>query len=265
MFESCLGLQHAHEKASSTATLSPPTSCGSEDGSVKVTDFGVARITQEQTQRHTIAGFVIGSVPWMAPEQIDGKEADVQSDIWGFGVTAFEFITGVHPFRAQDRGYTGQMISLISQRDIPKASRYSPDAPSELVEIIDHCLQRDRSLRYETMDDVAQDLRPLLEKERRSRAAILLRQVEREYSLDHPDLALKLVREAIEYDPQSVKAREWRARIQLENSLRIQRKRVQDFLERAESASSSKHFGEAAEHIRAALQIQPDSVTLRCG
>jgi serine/threonine protein kinase len=263
LIDACLGLQYAHEKGIIHRDVKPANIMRLEDGSVKVTDFGVAQLTQDQTHRHTIAGFVIGSTPWMAPERIAGLDADVQTDIWSLGVTAFEFITGVHPFRSKDRGYTEQRISLSSQDNIPKLWRYSPDAPPELVEIIGRCLQRDRSLRYETVDDLAQDLRPLLEKERRARSAILLRQVEREYSLDHTDLALKLVREAIEYDPQSLKAREWRARIQQENTLRAQRQRVQDLLGRAESASSAEQFDEAAEHIRDALQIQPDSVTLQ--
>ncbi len=263
LLEVSSGLNYAHGKGIVHRDVKPANIMVLEDGSVKVTDFGIARITEAQTQRQTATGLMIGSVLWMAPEQLNGMDADVQTDIWAYGVTAFEFLSGVHPFRAMERGNTGLLVSAITQKQIPKLTTFAPDISPALVEIVNKCLQRERALRYESLDDVTNDLRPLLDEERRARAQIVLRQVEREYSTDNPDQALKLVREALDLDPQSVAAREWRARLQKESSQRAQQKRVKELVHLAEQARESGKFEEAATHLELAQQIEPQSKTIQ--
>ena len=73
------------------------------DGNVKVMDFGIARLVESDADRRTRAGFLIGTLRYMAPEQfLEAQDADFQTDIFAYGETSYELLSGEHPFKSPD-------------------------------------------------------------------------------------------------------------------------------------------------------------------
>src|SRR5262249_4562701 len=133
-------------------------------GPVKVMDFGLAKMIDERASVDTAAetsglltspGTIIGTVPYMSPEQVKGERLDARSDIFSFGVTLYEMLSRHQPFACESAAATA---AAILTRELPALSRYAPDTPPELERIVHKCLEKERERRYQTMRDVALDL-----------------------------------------------------------------------------------------------------------
>jgi eukaryotic-like serine/threonine-protein kinase len=133
---------------------------------VKVLDFGLAKqlaplsadASMPETQLATEAGLIVGTVPYMAPEQIEGRSVDPRGDIFSFGVMLYEMAAGVRPFHGDS---PAALMSAIL-RDAPAPlTGVRPDLPAPLGRIVERCLQKLAVDRYATMRDVAADLRDL--------------------------------------------------------------------------------------------------------
>jgi TolB-like protein/tRNA A-37 threonylcarbamoyl transferase component Bud32 len=127
-----------------------------------VMDFGLARViagaveSEAETQSLlTTPGTIVGTMPYMSPEQVRGEVLDGRSDIFSFGVVLYEMLSGRQPFASESAAAT---ISAILNREPPTLLRYAPDLPEELQRIARKCLEKDRERRYQTMRDVAIDL-----------------------------------------------------------------------------------------------------------
>jgi len=122
-------------------------------GELKLLDFGIA--TSQMVSRLTAAGFVIGSFQSISPEQARGEQAVPASDIWSFGVLAYEMLTGTLPFE----GYTQmELFSKIMQATYTPPTVLKPGIPVEMDRIIARCLRRKPQDRYPSMLAVKQDL-----------------------------------------------------------------------------------------------------------
>ena len=139
------------------------------DGLVKVLDFGLAKLTQraaftadtEAATRvivKTIPGMVMGTAAYMSPEQARGLAVDARTDIWSLGVVVYEMITGQVPFEGETA--TDVILSVV-QREPPPLARYSREVPAELERIINKALRKNRGERYQTVKDLALDLKTL--------------------------------------------------------------------------------------------------------
>jgi Tol biopolymer transport system component len=123
---------------------------------VKVMDFGLAKL--KGSLKLTKTSSTIGTLAYMAPEQIEGGEVDARSDIFSFGVVLFEMLTGHLPFRGE---HEAAMMYAIVNQDPEPLQQYVPDAPSELLHILDRALEKDREERYQTVHEMLIDLRRL--------------------------------------------------------------------------------------------------------
>jgi len=130
----------------------------------KVLDFGLAKVvskdqqinSQAQTQGLlSVRGVVIGTVPYMSPEQVRGLPLDARTDIFSFGVVLYEVLSGSHPFICESGAET---ISAILTNQPPPLLTRSPDAPQVLQSIVEKCLAKDKAQRYQTMGEVHDDL-----------------------------------------------------------------------------------------------------------
>ena len=146
-------------------------------GQAKVMDFGVAKVIQSvqsiETEAETEAllstpGTILGTVPYMSPEQVRGEPLDARTDIFSFGVLLYEMISKRQPFTSQSAAAT---ISAILTYEPPPLARYAPNLPEELQRIVRKCLEKDRERRYQTMRDVALDLENVLRENESMRVA----------------------------------------------------------------------------------------------
>ena len=133
-------------------------------GQAKVMDFGLAKVIERaqpiESEAATEAflstpGAILGTVPYMSPEQVRGEVLDGRSDIFSFAVVLYEMLSGRQPFASASAAAT---ISAILNEEPPTLLRYAPNLPEELQRIVRKCLEKDRERRYQTMRDVAIDL-----------------------------------------------------------------------------------------------------------
>jgi len=135
-------------------------------GQVKVLDFGLAKLVTDKplpdadvsTQLKTSPGIVIGTVPYMSPEQALGHDIDYRSDIFSLGIVLYEMATGRLPFSGRT---VTETLSHITHDQPEAVSRYNYDVPSELERIIRKCLEKDPARRYQATSELVVDLENL--------------------------------------------------------------------------------------------------------
>ncbi|PQA75932.1 CHASE2 domain-containing serine/threonine-protein kinase [Rhodoferax sp. TS-BS-61-7] len=124
-----------------------------ESDTVKVTDFGIARITDSSK---TKTGLVLGTPSFMSPEQLAGKKVDGRSDLYSLGVMLFQMLTGVLPFRGDSMA---ELMFKIANEEAPDVRAIRPEIPEELARIVALMLHKRPELRYQDGGQVALDLR----------------------------------------------------------------------------------------------------------
>jgi serine/threonine protein kinase len=148
------GLEEAHEKKIIHRDIKSANIMISSKGQVKITDFGLARLID--SSRLTKTGIMMGTVAYMSPEQIRAGEVDHRSDIWALGVILYEMATGKLPFKGErDQAVTHQILS----EDAEPISSLRTAIPLDLERIINKCMEKAPSNRYQHVDDLAVDLK----------------------------------------------------------------------------------------------------------
>lgn len=133
---------------------------------VKVTDFGIARITDAS---RTKTGMVLGTPSYMSPEQLSGKKIDGRSDLFSLGVTLYQLACGQLPFAGESMA---QLMFKIANETPPDIRSFNPQVTEELAAIIDRVLRKDVTQRYQTGDEMARDLRVCLNQMQAAPAAV---------------------------------------------------------------------------------------------
>jgi serine/threonine-protein kinase len=124
-----------------------------ESDVVKVTDFGIARITDSSK---TKTGMVLGTPSYMSPEQLQGKKIDGRSDLFSLAVSLYQLSCGKLPFEGDSMA---QLMYKIANEDAPDILQYNPKIPPALVAFLDKAMAKDADQRYQTGEEFASELR----------------------------------------------------------------------------------------------------------
>jgi serine/threonine protein kinase len=174
------GLACAHDRGIIHRDLKPENIHVTHAGQVKVLDFGIAKAKDaantpgrrggelSRSLQLTNAGVMVGTLPYMSPEQMQGGELDQRSDLFALGIIMFEMLAGKHP--VEPLTTEGMFENLVSPEPM-RSARTLPDVPFELAEVIDRCLAKSRDQRMPDAHELARALEALLPDRRGRRLA----------------------------------------------------------------------------------------------
>jgi serine/threonine protein kinase len=166
-------LAAAHEEGIVHRDIKPENIMLRPDGYVKVLDFGIAKLAESafaeatadgagsMTLAETNLGSILGTVPYMSPEQACGAQVDKGTDIWSLGVVLYEMVTGHAPFTGDT---PREVMTSILEKEPARLTSYNKQTPAELQQIVSKTLRKDRGERYQSASEMLQALKNLRHK-----------------------------------------------------------------------------------------------------
>ena len=260
MQQVAVGLHCAHESGVVHRDVKPSNIMLLRDGTVKVMDFGIARLTRADSTRLTKTGYLVGTLNYMSPEQFRDGDVDPLCDIWAYGVIYYEFLTGKHPFDAATT--PGLMYAITNQEPKPMAT-LAPNCPPALERIILRAMTKERDLRYQSLEDLHMDVEPILLDLRRERAKSLLPEAYQLFEQQRWEETQALVRRILDLNPMETEARALRERISQQSHQKAIQPKILSLRKTGEEHLRNRRFGEAIHAFESAARLDPGNAELK--
>jgi serine/threonine protein kinase len=246
------GLQHAHHNGVVHRDIKPANIRILPDGSVKIMDFGIARVVGEHSSRLTRQGDFIGTLAYMAPEVFREGEVDELCDIFSFGVVFYQLVTGKNPFASDG---PARVIYNLTTVHPPFASALARECPPALDQLIARTIHKERELRYQSFEDVLFDLMPICSLLQSAEIQGLLEQVQACIDSRRLEDAKALVRQILQFEPGNAPARKFREHINLEIQRDANSKRCEELYLYGKNRLESRDYAKAVDAFEGILRL----------
>jgi hypothetical protein len=256
----CSGLHYAHEHNVVHRDIKPPNVMVLKDGNIKIVDFGIARIGNDNLTR---PGQVVGSIHYMSPEQVNAGAVDRRTDIFSAAVMLYELLTYSLPFEGKDMAST---LLKILQEPPPPLSVYFKSYPPELDAVMQRALAKDREERYQTAEDFGFDLIRIQEQLKRGMVTDFIATAEALIEQKEWLKAKEEISQVLRVDRQNSRAIELSRIIQGALLKQQRSEQVRQLKSQAEIAVSERRLDEALGYLDEAVAVDktnPELLNLR--
>src|SRR3954470_5555205 len=243
------GLQYAHEHGIVHRDIKPGNIMVLKDGTVKIVDFGIARISDNSM---TKTGQIVGTINYMSPEQFNGHVVDGRSDIFSAGVLLYEFLTGVLPF---DGAETPSVILKILNEPPPPLKNHLQSYPPELEEVMNRALAKDREERYASAEDFAFDLGHIQETLKKDMVLEYVEQAKAALQKSELTKAKELLQQVLKVDTKHIDAKDLMKQVQQGLMVQQRAEQVRQLRASAEEALGNRLLDEAVSYSEQALKL----------
>jgi tetratricopeptide (TPR) repeat protein len=252
----CDGLQYAHDRTPQVIhrDVKPGNVILLKDGTVKLVDFGIARIAGAETAV-TQTGQLVGSLSYMSPEQINSLPIDSRTDIFSAGVLAYELVAYSLPFKGSDPAST---FIKILREDPEPLHKYVPDVPPELEDVIYRALAKKQQDRYQTAEEFGFDLLSVQRKLKQGMTADYLQRAEAAIERGELERARQQLLEIVRLDRHHERANRLLAEVRKAIQGKERAAQVVQMRSQAHVALSGQQYEEALACIEQVMQLDPN-------
>ena len=251
MVQTCRGLHYAHQHGIVHRDVKPANIVVLKDGTVRIVDFGIARIVGGSMTR---TGIVLGTPMYMSPEQVLGHAVDARSDIFSVGVILYELVTLQNPFAAADMP---TILYKIVEQPPPPLSSLLPNCPPQLDNIVARALSKNREERYQSAEDLAFDLQQVGDFLKRHMVDVYIEQGQRSYEEGNFTLAKESLQKVLEIDSNHNMAKGLLGKVQEQIYSRQRAQKVEQALRQAKEALAGEQYDEALGALDEVLRLEP--------
>jgi len=251
IIDTCKGLDYAHQRGVVHRDIKPGNIVVLSDGQVKIVDFGIARVGVSSMTR---TGVVLGTVRYMSPEQVQGQTVDARSDVFSLGVVLYELLTYQTPFQGED----DYSILFRIMNDPPEhITKYIPQCPPQVEQIVLRALAKDREQRYQTAGDVAFDLQRAADSLKHDTVDVYFQQGQQSLQKGDFTIARDCLQRVLEIDSSHELAKSLLAQVRESMQSRQRAHKIEQILVQAKEAIQAEHYEDALGALDEALRLDP--------
>jgi len=249
----CRALKYAHERGVIHRDIKPGNVMLTNDGNVKVVDFGIARRADSyKTQTNVI----IGTLGYMSPQQIRDERADERSDIWALGVTFYELLCYQRPFVGDTQA--ALILNIVDEnKEPPPLQNQVADCSPDLERLVAKMLHKDITQRFQSMEEVLFEVEPILKTLQDASVTGLIVESEELIGSQSFPAARELLRKALQIDSRNERVKVLLDKVTTETRRAQILAQVTSMLEKARGLLREGHHEEANAEITAALRLDP--------